>query len=52
LLELAFTEGDSIQVNCDDGNLVFLKSSSSPPPEEPELDEVPADVKKPSPAKT
>jgi ATP-dependent Clp protease ATP-binding subunit ClpB len=51
LLELAFTEGDSIQVNCNDGNLVFQKSSSSPP-EEPELDEVLADVKKPSPAKT
>jgi ATP-dependent Clp protease ATP-binding subunit ClpB len=52
LLELAFTEGDSIQVNCDDGNLVFLKSSSSPPPEEPELNEVLVDVKKPSSAKT
>jgi ATP-dependent Clp protease ATP-binding subunit ClpB len=51
LLELAFTEGDSIQVNCDDGNLLFQKSLSSSP-EEPERDEVLTDIKKPSPAKT
>jgi ATP-dependent Clp protease ATP-binding subunit ClpB len=51
LLELAFTEGDSIQVNCDDGNLLFQKSSSSSL-EEPERDEVFTDIKKPSPAKT